>query len=261
MKRKRHSLFAILWLGAWLLVTYGSNAAETSVVPPDRELFLQGRFIFERNCATCHGKWGDGKGDMSAGMLPRPRSFVSGLFKYHSTPAGFLPTNEDLMRTIREGIPSTAMPSFTILSEKEIHAVAEYIKTFSSKWRKKENYAPPLQLPPLPAWFERRQALQAHATTGHDLFQQLCAACHGLNGDGQGPSAAQLKDQWEQRCPPSDLRQSALRSGHQFTDIYRVLMTGISATPMPSFADSLSDKQRWDLIAYIAELRREFHPD
>jgi mono/diheme cytochrome c family protein len=261
MKRKRKPLPALLWLGAGLVILASVRAGETDFQPPDTQFFLQGRFIFNKNCATCHGKWGDGKGDMSAGMLPRPRSFISGMFKYHSTPAGFLPTNEDLMRTVRQGIPGTAMPSFATLSEKDIHAVTEYLKSFSSKWRKKENYSAPLRLPPLPAWFDHRETLLEHSTKGRELFNGVCAACHGPKGDGQGPLSGQLKDQWDQACPPSDLRQNALRSGRQLTDIYRVLLTGISATPMPSFADSLNDEQRWDLIAFIAQLRREHHPD
>jgi hypothetical protein len=45
-------------------------------------------------------------------MFPRPRDFSSGKFKYKSTAAGEPPTDEDLLRTIRDGLPASAMPYF-----------------------------------------------------------------------------------------------------------------------------------------------------
>ena len=53
------------------------------------------------------------------------------------------------------------------------------------------------------------------------------------------------------------LRQAALRSGRDLTDLYRALVTGISGTPMPSFADALTEEQKWRLIAFIETLRRD----
>jgi mono/diheme cytochrome c family protein len=55
---------------------------------------------------------------------------------------------------------------------------------------------------------------------------------------------------------PSDLRQEQLRSGRNLGAVYRVLETGIEGTPMPSFSEALTIDQRWDLVAFIAQLRR-----
>lgn len=37
-------------------------------------------------------------------------------------------------------------------------------------------------------------------------------------------------------------------------DIYRVFMTGLNGTPMPSFADALTPDIAWDLAHYIMSL-------
>ena len=57
-------------------------------------------------------------------MFPRPRDFSSGIFKYKSTAAGEPPTDEDLLRTVRDGLPASAMPYFAgLLSTEELNAV------------------------------------------------------------------------------------------------------------------------------------------
>ena len=42
---------------------------------------------------------------------------------------------------------TTAMGMFTNLTDEQLRAVVEYVKFFSRKWRKAENYAPPIELP------------------------------------------------------------------------------------------------------------------
>ncbi len=36
----------------------------------DDERVLQGRYLFERHCAACHGRWGDGRGELAEFMHP-----------------------------------------------------------------------------------------------------------------------------------------------------------------------------------------------
>jgi len=66
-----------------------------------------------------------------------------------------------------------------------------------------------------------------------------------------------MEDSWGQPVTPTDLRQPTLRSGRELDAVYRVLLTGIEGTPMPSFAETLTAEQRWELVAFIAQLRRE----
>ena len=229
------------------------DAATNSVSVEIRDT-LHGHFVYMKNCAVCHGRRGDGRGEMGLTVKPPPRDFATGVFKYRSTPSGHLPTNEDLKRTIREGIPDTAMPIFNTLPERDVLAVVEYLKTFSPKWRQPENYAVPVEIPPLPSWFEDRTAFEQHTTRGSKIFGTACAGCHGEDGRGRG-SITNLLDAWGTPTPPRDLRQPYIRSGRRLEDIYKVLVTGIDGTPMPTFAEGITDEQRWELVALIKSWR------
>ena len=85
-----------------------------------------GAKVFAQRCAVCHGPDGRGNGPAAPSMSPRPRDFSSGIFKYKSTPAGEPPTDADLLRTIRDGLPASAMPYFAdLLSAEDLAAVVE----------------------------------------------------------------------------------------------------------------------------------------
>jgi len=243
-----------------LLLAVCPLAAATNAPPfrpklPDDSLWPQGRYVYQRNCLVCHGAYGDGRGELGRELKPRPRDFGRGIFKYRSTPAGALPTDADLERIVRGGLAGTAMPMFSNLSDREIKSVIEYVKSFSSRWRAPKNYAPALLLPPLPSWFENEASFKSRAEKGRDLFRTACVACHGSDGSGRGTAANTLEDSWGQPVTPSDLRQPSLRSGRTLETVYRVLLTGIEGTPMPSFAEGFTEEQRWELVAFTARLR------
>ena len=221
----------------------------------DMNRYAEGKFVYERNCIVCHGARGNGQGELGVKLHPRPRSFREGMFKFRSTPTGALPTEADLVRTIRGGLSGTDMGMFTHLRDNEVRAVIEYIKSFSRRWRKVENYARPMVLPDPPVWLDDPTALKTHAEAGKPLFLNSCAACHGPEADGNGVASAGLKDLWDQPTKPSDLRQPHLRCGSAPADIYRVLATGLNGTPMVSFENTLTPEQRWDIIAYILTLK------
>lgn len=248
-----------LRLGVLLLAVL--TALPATSAGPDETLYAQGRYLYQRNCLTCHGARGDGRGDMASGMFPKPRPFASGIFKYRSTPNGLLPTDADLARTVRHGISGTSMPAFANLSDREIRVVTEYIKFFSPKWRRAENHGPPVTIPPAPDWFQDTAAKARHAIRGRTQFLTSCAPCHGDAADGRGPAAASLVDVWDQPAPPADLRLPAIRSGPAPADLYRAIVTGIGGTPMPSFAEGLTDEQRWEIVAHLATLREKFSAD
>jgi mono/diheme cytochrome c family protein len=238
-----------LFIGATLRSFGGTNA---TVGIRDT---LHGHFVYSKNCAVCHGKRGDGKGEMGLTVKPLPRDFRTGVFKYRSTPAGFLPTDADLARVIRHGIPDTAMPIFSTLPERDVRAVVDYIKTFSPRWRDAANYAAPLPIPPRPEWFEEQLKLRTHVERGRQQFLSSCSPCHGERGDGHGV-VTNLVDLAGNPTPARDLARAALRSGERVEDIYRVISTGLDSTPMPAFANAFTEEQLWELVAFIHELRR-----
>lgn len=249
-------VFRFLCIVFCLVLAFGGaliRAAEP--VTLDYNLYAEGKYVYERNCIVCHGPRGDGKGELAAGLQPRPRSFREGMFKFRSTPPGMLPTEDDLRVTIRGGLTGTAMGMFTQLQDTEVRAVIEYVKSFSRRWRKVENYAGPMKLPETPKWFDDTKAVAARAPSGKLLFENVCVTCHGPKADGNGMTAAALKDIWDLPSKPSDLRQPHLRCGDRPIDVYRVLATGLNGTPMISYEGTLSEGQRWDIIAYLQTLK------
>ncbi|PKN59431.1 MAG: hypothetical protein CVU56_00890 [Deltaproteobacteria bacterium HGW-Deltaproteobacteria-14] len=95
----------------------------------------EGLSLYARYCSTCHGV--DGRADTPAGrqLDPRPRDFTLAAFKHKSGAGDALPTDADLARTIRDGVPGTGMPPWSGLSDAQIHAIIQYLKTFSPRWR------------------------------------------------------------------------------------------------------------------------------
>jgi mono/diheme cytochrome c family protein len=84
--------------------------------------------------------------------------------------------------------------------------------------------------------------------------RENCSACHGENAMGDGPSAHDLKDDWNNPILPYDLTQGHVKAGDTGPDIFRVFMTGLNGTPMPSFSDSIKPDEAWDLVHFIQSL-------
>ena len=232
--------------------------APPRVVEPPMEQVMAGRYVYERQCMVCHGKWGDGRGEMAEGMIPRPRRLTSGVFKYRTTPTGFLPTDADLERTLRTGVGGTSMPSFSHLPEREIASVIAYVKTLSSRWRRETNHTAALAMAPVPRWFEDAAERGRHAAAGAAVFGRLCVPCHGAGAAGDGSAAGSLEDVWGDRVRPADLRQPLARSGPGWVDLYRTITTGLDGTPMMGFAEVTRPEERWELVAFIRERKEAF---
>ena len=250
----------VIWFAA---LDRTSRAAEPGVMEkaaargrflPDRELFRRGRFVYQKNCMVCHGRFGEGNGELVRDWDVQPRNFQKAQFKYRSTPYGKLPTNDDLKRTIRHGVSGSAMPVFNQLQDGEIEAVIEYIKFFSPVWKDERNYAEPVDLPAVPQWFAEEKELKKQAAFGRVLFRDTCAPCHGNEGAGDGVASAGLQDIEGHVIRPADLRRP-LRSGPEPADAYRAIMTGISGTPMMGFDGSIKPSEVWQIVAYISGLK------
>lgn len=222
----------------------------TIAFEPDESEVLRGRYVYERNCRICHGRWGDGKGELAVGMSPKPRQLTSGIFKFRSTPTGSLPTDEDLLRTLRRGIANSSMPSFAALPERDLISVVIYVKTLSSRWRSAANYAEPIRLPTEPGWLQGGESFETHRVAGAALFVSNCQPCHGGQATG-------LRDFWDEPCPPPSLESTGLKCGPELVDVYRTLVTGLDGTPMPSFREALSEGELWDLVAYVGWRRSQ----
>lgn len=94
-----------------------------------------GRKLYLNSCASCHGANGDGSGPAARHLAAKPRDFRKGDFLYKSDPNAALPTNEDLMNVVRNGVIQRGMPAWKGFQTTDIQAVVNYIKTFSPKWQ------------------------------------------------------------------------------------------------------------------------------
>ncbi len=93
---------------------------------------------------------------------------------------------------------------------------------------------------------------------GNDLYQNTlkCAECHGVTGHGDGPSAPTLFDNLGNKLPPYDFTSGLrFKCGATDQDLYRIFLSGLDGTAMPSYADFLKGDQAWDLVHYLRTLQ------
>ncbi len=82
---------------------------------------------------------------------------------------------------------------------------------------------------------------------GAPIFAEKCAPCHGTTGLGDGPRAAQLPN------PVAAIGTADLARQATPSEWYRIVTEGNLDRFMPPFA-SLSDPERWDVVAYAMSL-------
>jgi mono/diheme cytochrome c family protein len=209
----------------------------------------RGKALYTRYCVFCHGTEGDGRGESTPYLDPRPRDFTKAVFKCRSTPSGSLPLDSDLYDTISRGVHASGMPSWKPLLRQERADLVAYIKTFSSAFQEEKPGAP-VEIPKEPP--STAESVQR----GAQLFQSMnCWSCHGKDGRGYGPSAASLTDSKGYPITPFDFTSGTrFKCGTSDQDMFRDLVTGLDGTPMPSFASAMTPDQRWDVIHYIRSL-------
>ena len=221
-----------------------------------------GQITYDRWCAGCHGVDGTGNGPASGYMLPRPRDFTEALYQIRTTASGELPTDEDIRAIIDRGMPGTTMPGWEdLLSNDEIEALVEYLKSFS------RFFTP--DAVPQPFDFGGAPRVNADVLAeGEGLFREVadCAACHGDGGRGDGESSPTQVDDGYFPIRVADLTENWLfNGGGEVEDIYRRLLTGLDGTPMPSLADVvtagvLTYEQVWAVAHYVRSLAPDDAP-
>ena len=200
-----------------------------------RESALRGARVYARQCAVCHGRTGRGDGPGAVDLRPAPRDFTSGEFRFRSTPSGMQPRPEDLERVIRRGLPGTSMPAFDdLLSGHEIADLVESIHALLPEAWRGEKLPEPLAVPAIPP------ADGSMVREGRGLYLVLeCWTCHGVNGDGRGPSTAGLRDESGRPSRPADFRYDPLKAGRQPESLVATFVTGLNGTPMPSYGEAM----------------------
>ena len=207
-----------------------------------------GKPLYLRECSACHGERGDGAGPAAAFVDPKPRNFLQKQFKFRTTPSGDAPTTADVLRTIERGLPGSAMPAFSFLSEPERKQIAAYVLNLADLIDDGEPapIADPGVAPP---------ATPETVAHGKELYAtQGCLHCHGALGKGDGPAAKSLADDDGHPIPVRDFTTGVFRGGSDRKDLYYRFTVGMTGTPMPSFTDG-PDADRWALVDYVLTLR------
>ena len=98
-------------------------------------------------------------------------------------------------------------------------------------------------LPSSPAIIEQGKALY-HGKGG-------CFNCHGKDGDGHGPLAAQLNPS------PRNFKHQGLWRHRTEGEIFWVIKNGSVGTSMVGFGGQLTDEEIWSLIQYVRSFAGE----
>jgi mono/diheme cytochrome c family protein len=214
---------------------------------------------YRRYCVGCHGPLGDGNGENAPYMQPpmyqQPRDFQLGIFKCRSTPTGTLPTDQDLFDAITRGFDRSNMPQWNTLSKQERADLVAWVKHFS------------------PRWAERKTRNAHHHSTragSHRRAHQGGARCICPSAVLEVPRRAGHGQRSLRFDPSDDLGRPIAafnftdgtrpKCGDTDQDIYRIFMTGLDGTPMPSYADNIKPDEAWDLVFYLRTFMAQKSP-
>ena len=254
---RANSWLALITTGLAIAVALGLARVQTTRASAPAQA-AEGQAIYTERCEICHGAEGDGNGPAAANLDPKPRDFRRGWYKIRTTTSGQLPTDEDLIQVIANGMPGTSMPAWKgVLTDEEIGEVAIFIKGFASRFERET----PAQIAVGPSVASSPESI----ARGAEIFagqQAECGKCHGAAGRGDGPSADELTDDFGNVIVPADLSMAWLfRGGPAAGDIYTRLESGLTGSPMPSYADVLTDQQLWDLANHVDSLSPDVPPE
>jgi len=94
---------------------------------PSPELVAHGKAIFAQQCVACHGVEGKGDGPAAAALNPHPQNFhVNEGWKNGRKPS-------QIFKTLKEGIPGSAMASFATLPMDDRWGLTHYVESLGTE--------------------------------------------------------------------------------------------------------------------------------
>ena len=180
-----------------------------------------GQKLYSKHCSVCHND--DGMGGIG---LPLNSE------KIEHFPRDYL------FKTIRNGRPGRVMPAFTTLSDAQVDAVVDHVLGWK-KTDKIDIYSPaPIAGDPL---------------RGKPLFEEKCAACHGINGksEGIGTGVTMSRERKFAVVPPA-LNNAGFLASASDAWIKSTITHGRPGTIMPSQqVFKLNEQQLNDVVSYV----------
>jgi mono/diheme cytochrome c family protein len=226
-------------------------------------------------CRPCHGHLGDGKGPLAVGMFPPPRDLRLGVVSFSSAPAGSVWRDEDVVRIVRGGLAGTGMRAWTDVSEEDLAAIVQFVKTLSPRFRS-EVPADAVAVSPDP-WAARPAGRAGAVARGRAVYHGVarCQACHpayatpeeiqawareaGVVAEPRPDPARPLRvaSDFGRLLEATDFRVGPLRAvrpGHRAGDLYRSIAAGLGGTAMPTWKGILPEEDLWALVHYVDSL-------
>ena len=258
-------LVSILTGSAVFVLAYHDARAAAENPPKQAAGFERGAELYKQNCAICHGTEGRGDGPAAGVLDPRPRNFELGKYRLGST-TGMFPSRNDILNTLREGIPGTGMPSWRHLPPADIECLADYCLEVSRRGLKaallrdekaeSEEEAeeisreltagpPELQIPLEPA------ADAASLAQGRAIFAKNCASCHDADGRGRPDPSWRTAEGYP--IASRDLRRGVFKGGRSARALYVRIYRGIPGTPMPG-APNMTGDEIWSVVHYVQSI-------
>src|SRR5262245_14700925 len=111
-----------------------------------------------------------------------------------------------------------------------------------------------LSAQPAPAQPAKAKVAGSDAAVGRVVYDQHCAACHGVNGDGNGPASVWLYPR--PRNFSAGLFKIKSTPGQSLPtdeDLFRSVTRGLPGSSMPSFS-YLTEEERRDVVQYVKAL-------
>jgi cytochrome c oxidase cbb3-type subunit 2 len=142
------------------------------------------------------------------------------------------------------------MPSWDTFTKQQRADLVSYVKHFSPRWET-EKPGTPIEIPPEPELTAER------IKAGQEVFDRVqCWKCHGVTGQANGPSAAGLTDNQDRPIAAYNFHDEIrFKCGSTDRDLYRIFMTGLDGTPMPSWSRTIKPDEAWDLVFYLRSLQ------
>ena len=270
-------LVAVLALSACQPSVDVSRAKVDRALPPPQEVEIPlvideneqpivpdattGKQVFEAKCAVCHGMNGDGNGPMAATLKAPDKDVLTALLgvfhielnreplpskpvNFHNRDLENVITPAILYETVTLGRPHTAMPAFG----PEASFGANQAQTLTNQERWDAN-----------AYEMMFRTTPAELSAAKHLYDQQCAECHGVNGDGKGPRGSEMAAQlwsWARGEGPgifTDINYVVQRNPSEITN---VILDGQGVSPtgsplMPSYRGKLTAAQLNGLVDYV----------
>lgn len=115
---------------ALCIAAFISSPAFADDIAKGKELYASS------GCAACHGALGAGDGAAAAALDPKPRSFLTGEYKYDTDGDGVAGSETDVYNILTNGAAkyggAITMVPYQHLSDQDRKALAKYVKSLEN---------------------------------------------------------------------------------------------------------------------------------